>query len=101
MGETERLVKDAMHAAGIPERKIGRDARGRLEGVKTAISATGIVLADVATVPERDDSCYVCIVGRYDSRSQIPSLLGRQSPNITQEVRSTLRGKARDALTVL
>ncbi|QLH84314.1 hypothetical protein [Halosimplex pelagicum] len=101
MGETERLVEDAMRAAGIPDRKIGRDARGRIEGVKTAISATGVVLADIATLPKRNDSCYVCIVGRYNSRSQIPSLLGRQSPKITQEVRSTLRGKAGDDLTVL
>ncbi|WP_152436565.1 hypothetical protein [Halosimplex carlsbadense] len=101
MGETERIVEDSMRAAGIPDRKIGRDGRGRIEGVKTAISATGIVLADVATLPERDDSCYVSIVGRYNSRSQIPSLLGRQSPKISEEVRSILREKAGDDLTVL
>jgi hypothetical protein len=101
IGETERLVEDAMRAAGIADRKIGRDACGRIEGVKTAISATGIVLADVATLPERNNSCYVCVVGRYNSRSQIPSLLGRQSPKITEEVRSILREKAGDDLTTL
>ena len=53
VGETERLVKDAIRAAGIADRKIGRDDRGRIEGEKTAMSATGTVLADIATLPER------------------------------------------------
>ncbi|WP_459191266.1 hypothetical protein [Halosimplex sp. J119] len=71
-GETERLVEDAMRAAGIPDRGIGRDDRGRIEGRKTAISATGIVLADIAALPERNDSCYVCIV--------VGTIRGHRSP---------------------
>ena len=101
IGETESLVKDAMRAAGIADRKIKPDNRGRIKGVKTTIPATGMVLADIATLPERSDSCYVCIFGRYKTNSMYPDLVGRVSPKITEEVRSNLRAKGGDDLTVL
>jgi hypothetical protein len=59
--ETDRLVVEAMQAAGIPDRKIGRDERGRLEGVNESISATATVVVDVEELPERE-ACYVAVV---------------------------------------
>jgi len=93
---TESLVESAMREAGF--RRIRRDSRGRLVGTKTRVTATGKVVVDLG-VPASDDGTYVAAVGKYTTRSQVPSLLGRDTPKGAAAFRRRLRELAGDDLT--
>jgi hypothetical protein len=94
----ESLIEETFRAVGVSRQDRRWTDDGRVVGVKSTFTATAQVLVDIGVPPTEDSVCYVSVFGRYNSRSQIPYLLGRTTPKVTSTFRDEFRHLAGESI---